>query len=117
MGNDVNRGIIGDSENISTIINTDTFINLDSNLQNKIIDTVYTSKDKDGGVMGKLLGTKPTNSSIHIGFILSVLLILILIVDFVHSYIVNESINMDLVNIIIPVITLYLGYILGKGSN
>ena len=51
----------------------------------------------------------------HIGLILSILLVILIGIDFFHSYSVKESINMDLVNSIVPVITLSIGYIFGKG--
>ena len=116
MGNGISQNYSG-IDTITSIIGSETFLSLDSDMQNKIIDTVHNDKEKDGGVMGKLLGTKASNASMHIGFILCVLLIILLGIDFVHSYFVGESINMDLVNTIVPVITLSIGYIFGKGSN
>ncbi|MBQ2961096.1 MAG: hypothetical protein IJE09_07735 [Oscillospiraceae bacterium] len=116
MANGINQNLNG-VDSITSIIGSETFLSLDTDIQNKIIDTVHNDKEKDGGVMGKFLGTKPANASMHIGFILCVLLVLLMGIDFVHSYIVNESINMDLVNTIVPVITLSIGYIFGKGSN
>ncbi len=47
---------INDHDSISTILSSDNFLNLDANIQNKIIDTVHTDKEKDGGTMGKFLG-------------------------------------------------------------
>lgn len=116
MANEINHNLSG-TDTITSIIESDTFVNLNPNLQNKIIDTVHNDKEKDGGVMGKFLGTRPANASMHIGFIICVFLILILIIDFFHSYAINKDINMDLVNQIIPVLTLSMGYIFGKGSN
>ncbi len=116
MGNGVNQSLNG-TDPISAIMESENFVNLDQNLQNKIIDTVYSDKEKDGGVMGKFLGNKPANASMNICLILCVLLIVILVVDIIHSYHVGESINMDLVNTVVPVITLSMGYIFGKGSH
>ena len=116
MGNGINQHL-NEPDTITSIISSDTFVSLDPNLQNKIIDTVHNDREKDGGVVGKFLGNKSANASINISFILCVLLVLILIMDFIHSYFINESINMELVNKIIPVITLSIGYIFGKGSN
>ena len=44
---------INDHDSISTILSSDNFLNLDTNIQNRIIDTVHTDKEKDGGTMGK----------------------------------------------------------------
>lgn len=114
MKNEITQNL-NQTDTITSIISSDTFLNLDSNIQNKIIDTVHNDKEKDGGVMGRFLGTKSTNASMHIGLILSILLVILIGIDFFHSYSVKESINMDLVNSIVPVITLSIGYIFGKG--
>ena len=99
---------INDHDSITTILSSKNFLNLDVNIQNKIIDTMHTDKEKDGGFMGKFLGTKSSNLSMHIA--------LIVIIDMIHSYIIGNNINMDLISLIIPVVTLSLGYIFGKGS-
>lgn len=116
MGNGINQNL-NESDAIASIISSGTFVSLDPNLQNKIIDTVYNGREKDGGVVGKFLGNKFANAAINISFILCALLVLILIIDSIHSYLISESINMDLVDRIIPVITLSIGYIFGKGSD
>ena len=116
MGNETNQNQT-EVSSIATLLEKDTFTTLDINLQNKIIDTVHTDKDKDGGIMGKFLGTRPANVSMHIGFILCGVLLLLLAGDWIRSCVINQSINMDLVNVIVPVVTLFFGYIFGKGSN
>lgn len=116
MGNGINQNISG-TDTITAIISLDTFVSLDPNLQNKIIDTVHNDKDKDGGILGKLLGAKRENASIHIGFIICVLFTIILVLELIHSYCIEGDINMDFINVIVPVITLSIGYIFGKGSN
>ena len=45
---------INDHDSISTILSSDNFLNLDTNIQNRIIDTVHTDKEKDGGNYGKI---------------------------------------------------------------
>lgn len=116
MGNGVNQNLNG-TDPIAVIMESENFVNLDPNLQNKIIDTVYSDKEKDGGAMGKFLANKPANASVNIGFVVCVILIAVLVIDIVHSYCVSESINMDLVKTVVPVITLSMGYIFGKGSH
>lgn len=90
---------INDHDSISTILSSDNFLNLDANIQNKIIDTVHTDKEKDGGTMGKFLGTNSSNVAMHIALIICCLLILIIIIDMVHSYFINSSINMELISV------------------
>ncbi len=116
MKNEIN-GKLEVSEAITSILDKKSFVNLSPDLQNKIIDTVHNNVEKGGGIMGKFLGTKQTNVAMHIGLIICVILLLIVIVECIHSYFVKDSINMDLVSAILPIITLFLGYIFGRGSN
>lgn len=116
MENEINRNL-NDTDSITSILSSENFLNLDPNLQDKIINTVYNGREKDGGVVGKFLGNRFSNAAINISFILCALLVLILIIDSIHSYVISQSINMDLVDRIIPVITLSIGYIFGKGSD
>lgn len=116
MENGINQHL-NEIDSITSILSSENFLNLDPNLQNKIINTVYNGRAKDGGVVGKFLGNRFSNAAINISFILCALLVLVLIIDSIHSYFINESINMDLVDRIIPVISLSIGYIFGKGSH
>lgn len=104
-------------DSLISLVSTESFLNLDPSLQTKIIESVSTEKTKQGGMMGKFLGTNSTNLSMHIALILCGLLILLLGIDFIHSYGTQKEINMELVSTIIPVVTLSLGYIFGKGSG
>lgn len=116
MANSLNHNL--NEENLLTsIVESDNFVNLNSNLQNKIIDAVDSDKKRDGGLMGRFLGNRKENAAIHSSLLICGFLIFFLIIDCVHSYCSNTSINMELVNTIIPVVTISLGYIFGKGSN
>lgn len=112
--NGINRNL-GKGNPIATLAGPETFLSLDSEMQDKIISSIV--EDRKGGIMGKFLGTEPTNVSMHIALILCVLLLVILGIDFFHAYSIEKEVNMDLVGTIIPVVTLSLGYIFGKGST
>ncbi len=73
--------------------------------QRAAIDTVKEvySKEKDGGILGKLLGTNRTNLSMHIALIMSVVLIL------AGCYIQNN----ELWDKITTIVAATLGYIFG----
>lgn len=116
MGSTVNQNL-NELDSIASVVNSENFVNLDPNIQNKIIDTMHNDKEKGGGLIGKLLGNKLINASINMSFIICILFIIIMIIDLIHSYCVNENINMDLINIIVPVIMTSIGYIFGKGVN
>lgn len=102
---------------LASLVSPDNFIKLDSDLQSQIITTMGDNNPQKGGVMGTFLGTDSKNASMHIALILCLLLILLLIIDFIHSYFAAKEINMELVDKIIPIVSLSLGYIFGKGSN
>lgn len=114
--NGVNTNL-GKDDTLTTLVSSENFLSLDSDLQNKIINTIADEKVKKGGFMGRFLGTEPTNVSMHIALLLCGILIVLLAIDFFHAYRTEQQINMDLVNTIIPVVTLSLGYIFGRGSK
>lgn len=116
MENGINQHL-NEKDSITSVINSDNFVNLDLNLQNKIIDSVNNDRDKDSGFVGKFLGNSFSNATVNIIFIVCTLLVLVLIIDSIHSYSINKGINMDLVDKIIPAITLSIGYIFGKDSH
>lgn len=74
-------------------------------------------KDKEAGLLGKLLGSNTKNASIHIALILCVILLVICMVDMGHSFYTNKSITSEIWNLVFPIITLSLGYIFGKGDE
>lgn len=116
MANGINPDLENSSQNSSIVgnfVNNSNFINCDTNIQEKLIQTAQEDKKTDGGFLGVFFGTKVSNACIHIGFMLCLLLMIILIAD---SYL-SADINMDLVDKIIPVVTLYLGYIFGHSSK
>lgn len=104
-------------ETIASLLESDSFSNLKPTIQKQIIDYMEQSTNKTGGIMGKLLGNKPANLAIHAILLLCLLLLLLVLVDNLYAYQTGNAINMELINIIIPVITLAIGYIIGKSTN
>ena len=100
-----------------SFLQSENFSNLEPAIQNQIINLLKQNTDKTGGIMGKLLGIKPANLAIHAILILCLLLLFLILLDNIHAYQSGTAVNMDLINIIIPVITLAIGYIIGKGAN
>lgn len=116
MNNTINSSL-ANNDTLNNIISNENFSQLNPQLQNTIITAVNDNKAKDGGFLGKLLGLKPINIAMNIALLICVLLILIVIIDTLHAYHIDKSINIELINIVLPVVTLSLGYIFGKGSN
>lgn len=100
---------------IASVATPDTFMKLSEDCQYKIIDGINESKTKEGGSMGKIFGTRPENVSMHIALILCLILLLYCGIDLLASVVLNRAINSELWNTIMPVVTLALGFIFGKG--
>ncbi|WP_349667034.1 hypothetical protein [Lacrimispora sp.] len=116
MGDKLN--LIASSEMaIASVAVDDNFNKLTETSQTLIINGINENKAKEGGFMGKLFGTKPENVSMHIAFTLCIILLLYCGIDLVGSVITGRQINSELWNTIIPVVTLALGFIFGKGID
>ncbi len=74
-------------------------------------------KKNEAGKIGKWIGTNTQNASIHIALILCIFILAFCGIDLVHSFVIKGSINMEMWNLVFPVITLALGYVFGKGGN
>lgn len=75
------------------------------------------NKEKDAGKMGKFLGANTKNASIHIALLICIALLILCIIDLLHSYTPEQKLTSEVWNLIFPVITLALGYIFGKGKD
>lgn len=92
-------------------------------LENEQKDKVLKShndiqqKEKDAGWLGKVFGANPSNASINTAAIICILAILVCVIDIgVGAYWRCGAINQDIWSKIIPVISLALGYIFGRGA-
>ena len=103
--------------NLASLLESDCFLKLDPAIQKQIISAVKTDNEKSGGLLGKLLGTKRDNLAIHAILIICLSLLFLIIFDNLHAYFTGTDINMELINIIIPVITLAIGYIIGNSTK
>ena len=72
------------------------------------------NKAKEGGWVGKAIGTNVKNASINIAFILILLLLIYCALDMIGRYLSCKEFKYELFEIVLPVITLALGYIFGK---
>lgn len=80
-------------------------------------DNEFKTKKQEGGVLGEFFGTNIKNASIHIAFVICIVLLIFCGVDLVHSFFGKNKITSEMWNLIFPVVTLALGYIFGKGEN
>ena len=116
MANKINDNLTA-NDSLNDLISSENFSHLNPDLQNKIITTLNENKSKEGGLLGKFLGINPINLAMHIALLICTFLIIIIGIDTIHAYFIGESINIDVLKNILPIITLSLGYIFGKGTN
>lgn len=113
MGDKINENVFGEMA-IASVAIDDNFNKLSESSQVLIINGINENKAKEGGFMGRLFGTRPENVSMHIAFTLCMILLVYCGIDLLGSVFMGRSINFELWNIVIPVITLALGFIFGK---
>ena len=71
----------------------------------------------DAGKFGDLLGTNTKNASIHIALIICSAMIVLCLLDLLHSFCKDQTLTSEIWQLIFPVVTLSLGYIFGKGES
>lgn len=98
-------------------ITAENFGTLPKDVQKSILDSLEKANQRDGGVLGKFFGNKKEIASMNIAAVICILLILICGLDVVHSILADKELHMDLISTIIPVVSLSLGFIFGKGGK
>lgn len=106
--NKLNSAPIPDSS-IASILENEGFSHLSEETQRIVLDKLPSNRDRDGGLMGKLFGSKKENASLNIAFTICVLLALIGVICMVCGY--------ECWNVIIPAIMTAVGYIFGRGER
>lgn len=105
------------ADNLSNLINSDNFSGFSSEIQKNLIESVTVSKQIESGIMGRFLGTKTSNVAIYSALLLCGILLLFALIATLLSCILNTPLNLELIKIIVPVITMSLGYMFGKSNN
>lgn len=110
----INQNIQSD---VHKVISEPTYVQLSENVQKSIITTLHEAKQNEGGLMGKLFGTNKDNASIHIVFVICAILLILCIIDIICAIYQGKSSYTELTKNIIPLISLAIGYLLGKGKE
>ena len=92
------------------------FSKLNADIQAQIINVIGENKEKDGGIIGKILGAKAKNACVNIVFIVCILMFIMIALVFFVSHNDSKEFCLDLIQIFISVISVSLGYIFGKDS-
>lgn len=112
MGENSNQN----DEFIATI-NSASFGNLTEENQKELLNQINKVKEKEGGILGKFLGIKKENAAMNIAFTLCSILLIFCGIDIIHAVITGKAAYTELVKGVLPVVTLTLGYIFGKGEK
>lgn len=72
------------------------------------------NKEKEGGLVGRVIGTSTENATINTASVLIFLLLIYCILDMICAYWRCKPFNYESFKIVLPVVTLALGYIFGK---
>lgn len=102
---------------LNDALGSKNFLSLTENVQNNLVSAILSSREQDGGQIGKLLGTNVKNATIHAVVIICIVLLIILIFGFYVTYNNNEGLCRTILETIIPVISLSIGYMFGKGDG
>lgn len=116
MGDKINEIAFGEMAVASVAIDAN-FNKLSEANQALIINGISDDKTKAGGLMGKLFGVNREIASMNIAALICFMLILICIVDVLSMIFTDNGLHMELISAIIPVISLSVGFIFGKGEN
>lgn len=117
-GSKFNQGLDKNIENnISSLITSERFVKLSPDIQSMAIENVTLIKQMESGKMGRLLGTKMPNMAVYSAFLICCLLLLFSGLDMFISCYLHKEFSLELTKIIIPVITMSLGYMFGKADT
>lgn len=116
MASKLNNNLSG-SDNITSVISSDKFGEYSPEMQQAILDKLEKMGQNDGGLMGKLFGNKKELASMNIAVFICSILLLICAIDVIHSIWINGEIHMNLITTMIPVVSLALGFVFGKGES
>lgn len=95
------------NDKITSIISTEQFSNLSTDVQNNILNSINNNQSKEGGWMGKLFGIKKELASMNIALTICIILL-------IAGFFVKDSSYWDKV---IPIIAATIGYIFGSRSS
>lgn len=116
MANRLNRNELN-RDAFSGIASSEMFREYTPDIQNRILDSLESRNQKEGGIMGKLFGNDKDLASMNVAVFICTILMLICIIDIVQSCFGDRQMHMELISSIIPVISLAIGFIFGKGKN
>lgn len=108
---------VSNTNSVIEVVSSDNFCNLSDGMQEKVLNSISDSSQKDGGKMGKIFGNNRTIAAMNIVFTICALLLLLCIIDIICALAQGRSAYTELTKNVIPIISLAIGYLLGKGEK
>lgn len=102
---------------IRELVSSKGFQSVTENIQEKALNSIEIQNQNEGGRMGRFFGTKKENAAMNIAFMICCILFVFCLIDIICAIIRGESAYTELIKAILPIITLTLGYIFGKGEK
>lgn len=102
---------------IANLVTSEAFQNVPENIQEKALNSIQIKNENKGGFMGKIFGTEKENAAMHIAFALCCILLIFCGIDMIHAFNLKETGYTELVKAVLPIVTLTIGYIFGKGEK
>lgn len=97
MDGKINQSLNDTSSTLTTIIQSDNFVNLAPQTQTSIIEAVHDDKGKGAGFVGKFLGVNTQNAAIHFAFIICLLLFALILITMIYAWVTNGTMNVELI--------------------
>lgn len=105
------------TDSIISAISSDKFSGLSNDMQKKVLNSIGGNDESDGGIMGRIFGSNKEIASMNIVFVICAILLFLCVVDIIFAIIQQRTAYTELTKNIIPIISLAIGYLLGKGKE
>ncbi|MDO4922005.1 MAG: hypothetical protein Q4E64_09310 [Phascolarctobacterium sp.] len=100
-------------------LSTSTFDHLNEDQKGEVLSSHNSiqQKEKDSGWIGKVIGANIKNAAFNTAFLICLFALVICGIDLIFGYVCRRgNINAEIWKILIPIVSVALGYIFGKSK-
>ncbi len=105
------------NDSLRDLLNSENLDKLSDEAQLAAVKGILDNQGKDDGASGHLFGNVKDNILLYSAFWLCIVLLIFCAIDILRAICCGKSAYTDLVENVIPVITLTLGYMLGQNKD
>ena len=105
------------NDSLKDLLNSENLDKLTDDAQLAAVKGILDNQGKNGGASGHLFGNVKDNILLYCAFWLCIALLIFCAIDILRAIWGGKSAYTDLVENVIPVITLTLGYMLGQNKD